>query len=64
MADRTSFGIFAHLFAILAEKPDERAQEIAARIWTLQEEEDYDFDPTDFHRKTLKALALPPKRKK
>lgn len=42
MADRTSAGLFASIFGILAERPDDRAKEIARRIWPLRGE--YDFN--------------------
>lgn len=57
MSDRTSAGLFATMFAFLAERPDARARAMAVRLWGQRG--DYDFDDYQLGcDEALEALGL------
>lgn len=57
MADRTSAGLAAEVFEILAKNPDDRAKEIAAKLWPKLKQYDFSNDQMGCDA-ALKSLGL------
>lgn len=49
MADRTSAGIFAFMFELLAENPSDSNKALALKLYNFYQAEDYDFNPSEMY---------------
>lgn len=49
MSDRTSAGIFAYVFELLAENPSDEHKAIALKLYNFYIAQDYDFSPREMY---------------